>query len=125
MLLELMHSINNISTVNAILAINPLHQIAQRVPNCAIVANHDVLQSLNQSSLNIPSFGGFDSRIDKTFATSHRVEEKFLRGQPAEVRILDKPSRLRTKIIFCEMRECAMFVPKRKSSSLQLLLTNT
>jgi hypothetical protein len=67
----------HVNGVESIGAIGEFDHLANRIPHGAIVVDHQVFEALNQSSLEVASFGGLDRRIDQTFTTSHRVKEEF------------------------------------------------
>ena len=73
------------NTIHTILAIYKLDKIAEGFMNSSVIANHDVFQCLNQTSLDIPSLSCFHGSIDKNFATSHSMEEELLWCQAMQI----------------------------------------
>ena len=51
-------------------------KIKKYIPNSSIVLYHDGLHSLDQTSLNVSSFGGFYSSINQTLTTTY-VKKKY------------------------------------------------
>ena len=67
------------------LTITELNNLTNGISYSSVVLYHDRLHSFDQTTLNISSFSGFYSSINKTFTTSHSVKVKFRRGQSCEV----------------------------------------
>ena len=91
--------------VHAVLTVEELEHLAARVAHGAIVLDHHILHRLDEAALDVAGLGGLHSGIDQTLAATHRVEEKLLRGEAAQVRVLDEATRLRAVVVLCEVRQ--------------------
>ena len=75
----------NHGTINTVFTICELNDIVGRVPYSSVIADSHIFQGLNESALNITCFCGLHSSVDKTLATSHCVEEKFMGRQATKI----------------------------------------
>jgi len=98
------------------------------VPACShrgIIFNLDVLQALDQSSLDVASLGSLNCGIDETLSTSHCMEVEFLRCQPQHIIVGDESFTIWTEIILGKVRQCSPVEPKWDTLTLYVLLTDT
>eukprot|EP00976_Prorocentrum_cordatum_P043526 880643-Prorocentrum_minimum.AAC.10 len=79
----------------------------------------------SRADLDVARLGGLDGGIDETLASAHGVEEELLRGEPAQVRVLDKPAGLRAEVVLGEVREGAVDKAKGDALALHVLLPHT
>lgn len=67
-----------------------LDDLADTVPDCTVVVDHDALHSLDETPLDVARLGSLDGCINETLAASHGVEVE-LRGREAgQVRVLNE-----------------------------------
>ena len=92
------------STVHAVLSVDELDQIAQGITNSTVIVDHDILQCFDETTLNVSRFSSLHSSIDKTFTTSHGVEEELLRREPTKIRVFHESAGLGTVVVLREMR---------------------
>lgn len=67
--------------------------------NLLVRVYHKTLHCFDQSSLNVAGLGCLYSRIDKSFSTTHSVEEELGRCQAGQIRVLDEAARLGTVVV--------------------------
>lgn len=115
----------NLFSRHAIFSIQKLQKLLLACSYSAIILNHHIFKSLDQSSTYIPSFSCLNRSINQTFSTTHRVEVKFLRVQPTQVRRLNKSFRLRSKVILRKMRQSPSIKAEGYTTSFNILLANT
>ena len=60
------------------------------VTNGAVVLDHHRLHGLDESTLDVTSFGRFHGSINQTLATAHSVEVELGRRKTGKVRVLHK-----------------------------------
>lgn len=115
----------NLFSRHAIFSIQKLQKLLLACSYSAIILNHHIFKSFYQSSTNIPSFSCLNRSINQTFSPTHRVEVKFLRIQPTQVRRLNKSFRLRPKVILRKMRQSPSIKAEGYTTSFNILLSNT
>ena len=70
-------------------------------------------------ALDVTRLGGLHRGVDETLAASHGVEEELLRGQPAQVRVLDEAPRLGAEVVLGKVRQRPVGEAKREFASLR------
>ena len=110
---------------HAILSIQELHNLLFRSSHSSIILYHYIFKCFDQSSLNVASFGCFDSCIDQSFSASHSVEEELLRSQPLQVAVFDESFTLWTEIILGKVRKRSSVETEGNTFTLNILLTHT
>ena len=103
----------NECAIHPVFTIDELHEISERVPYSSIVANHDILQHLNKTLLDIPSLCHLDGHINQSLSTHHGVEEVLLRHQPSQIGVLYEPSCFGAEVILSEVQQCPMTESKQ------------
>lgn len=58
----------------AVLSVDKLNHVVSRSPHGSIVFDLHIFERFDQSPLDIASFSCFDSCIDQTFTSTHRME---------------------------------------------------
>ena len=94
--------------IHAVLAVEELEHLPLRVAHCAVVLDRDVLHGLDEPALDVTRLRSLHSSVDQTLATAHGVKEELLRGEPTQVRVLDKAARLGTVVVLGEVRQRAV-----------------
>jgi len=89
---------------HAIFSVQEVDQNFARSSHRAIILDHQILQCLDQSSLNVTSVSSFDSSVDQSFTTTHRVEIKLGWSQAGQVRTRHETFRFGTIIVLGEVR---------------------
>lgn len=108
-----------------VLAVDELDDVAERVAHGAVVGDHDVLERLDEPALDVSRLGGLDGRVDESLSPGHGVEKELLRGEAAEVRVLDEAARLGRVVVLGEVRQRAELEPERHALALDDLLPDT
>lgn len=111
--------------IQTIFAVTQLKNLSDGVAHCAVIIDHHAFHRFDETPLNVAGFRGFHRRINKTLATAHRVKKKFGGRQTGQVRIFDESTRLRTVVVFDEMRQGSMPKSKRNSLPFDVLLPDT
>jgi hypothetical protein len=111
--------------VHAVLAVYELDQISKRVANRAAVVDHDILECLHESTLNVTRLGRLDGGINETLTTSHGVEEEPVQSETTKLRVLDESAGLEAEVVLVEMRKQAMAEYERNTRTLDGLLADT
>ena len=91
-------------SIHAVLTVQELNDLAAGGTKGTIVARHNGLHGFHQTTLDVTGLGRLTGSIDKTFTTTHGVEEKFLWTQTAQVRVFNESSTLGTKIVLGKVR---------------------
>ena len=113
------------NSIHAVFTVQELDDLTARGTESTIVASHNGLHGLHQTTLDVTGLGSLTGGIDKTFATTHGVEEEFLRTQTTKVRVLDEASTLGTKIILGEVRKRTTTEAVGDTLSFNVLLSDT
>ena len=113
------------AAVHPVLAVGELDDVAERVADRAVVLDHDVLERLDEPTLDVARLGRLNRRVDQTLATGHGVEEELLRREPAQVRVLHEAARLGRIVVLGEVRQRAVLEAERDPLALDRLLTDT
>jgi hypothetical protein len=90
--------------VHAVLSVDELEDVAARVSDGSVVLDLDVLERLDETTLDVSRLGRLDGGINETLSTSHGVEEELGRRETSEVRVLDEASGFGPVIVFRKMR---------------------
>lgn len=115
----------HILTSHTVLTVQELDYLTLACAHSTIVVYHDIFESFNESSLNIASLCSLDSSIDQSFATSHSVEEEFLRSEPDEIAVFDETLALRAEVVLGEMWKGTLVEAEGDSLTLDVLLSHT
>ena len=110
--------------VHAVLAVQELNHVAERVAHRAVVLHHDVLHGLDEPTLNVAGLGGLDRRVDETLATAHGVEEELLRREAREVRVGHEAAALGQQVVLVKVRQRAVAEAVRHTLALDVLLSD-
>ena len=108
----------------AVLAVEELHHLVLRSAHSPIILDHHVLESLDQSALDVAGLSSLDSRIDQSLATAHGVEEKFLWCQAGQVAVLDETFAGWAVVVLAEVRQRALTEAEGDTLTFYVLLTN-
>ena len=77
------HSFNEVG-VHAILSVNKLNNLVTSRPHSLVVLDLNILESLDESPLNISGLCCLARCVDDAFTTAHGVEVELLGSQPSE-----------------------------------------
>ena len=72
--------------IHSVLSELELNDIADRVPNCTIVLDTEVFESVDESSLHVAALLSPYGCVHQAFSAAHRVEKEFNRVQAGLVR---------------------------------------
>ena len=106
----------------AVFSVDKLNHVVSRSPHGSIVFDLDIFERFNKSPLNIARFSCFDSSIDETFTSSHRMEVELCGLQTIHVAVGDETFTLSSEVIFTEMGERSSIEAKWNSLSVDVLL---
>lgn len=109
---------------NSILPIQKLNNISLGVSYCLVIGNHNVLQGLDQSSLNVARLGSLNCCVDNTFSSSHCVKIKLFWCEAFVVAVGHKSSAFWSEVVFQKTRQGSVIESKRHSLTLNVLLAN-
>ena len=102
-----------------------LNNIVGRISHDINVADHDIIERLNQTTLDIIRLGGVGSCVNKTFTASHGVEEELPCSKTLEVRVLNEPTRLGCEAVLSEVEKTAVTETKGHMLILSGLVSDT
>ena len=115
----------NVLSLKTILAVDELNEVVARGPHGAVVLDLDVLESLDQTPLDVARVRRLDSRVDEALSSSHSVEVELLRGEAGDVAAGDEALAVGAEVVLAEMRERSPVEPERNSLSVDVLLPDT
>ena len=69
----------NLLRGHAVLAVQELDNVANRVAHSAVVLDLHILHRLHQAALDVTRLGRLDGCVDETLAAAHGVEKELLR----------------------------------------------
>ena len=71
----------HVARIQPISSVCKLNNLIGRVPNSCVIMNAQILQTLDQPPLHVPSLRSLHSCIDQTLTSSHRVEKELCGSQ--------------------------------------------
>jgi len=110
--------------VHPVLAVQELEHLALRVAHRAVVLDRHALHRLDEPPLDVARLGGLDGGVNQALAAAHRVEEELLRGEAAQVRVLDEAARLGPIVVLGEVRQRPVEEAVRDALALDVLLAD-
>mmetsp|Transcript_115295 Transcript_115295/g.235680 ORF Transcript_115295/g.235680 Transcript_115295/m.235680 type:complete len:467 (+) Transcript_115295:4900-6300(+) len=110
--------------IHAIFSVQELDDLATRGSHGPVVPSHHRFHGFHQTALDVSGFCRLAGGIDQTLSTTHGMEEKFLRGQPAKVAVFHESTRLGSEIVLRKMGEGSFFESVGNPLSLHVLLSD-
>lgn len=110
---------------HAIFTVDELKDLVPGGPHCGVVLDLNILECLDQTSLDIACISCLYSCVDQTLSASHCVEVEFLRSQSRHVVVCNEAFTLWAKIILTKMRKRPSIESKWDTFSFYVLLTYT